>query len=479
MVGLAQALAETEWTGSADLLLPEDHCNARRLPVFWSPRELAFEFRFAPDSTLLAALMDVDWRRSPHVPIVLCNVVLEQGPWTLSVDELLVNRINPLREWPEHERSDDSDGEKRLRMQPVGSQRVDFDFVGPGKNPAYGVLLQNWPQSMWPPSFVQCPEHTPIWFRAGANGVFLSSDEQPTHGWDRVYTALQLACGAPLPRTFTVSSSRCTLYRTVATSPSSQLTMFEDGAACRAPLHDMLCTLLRMPQEEFEVLQFAAAITVHGKNPEIFLEIRYLLLMMCVEMLDGQRQLSSEATARMLGVDRPIAEFLNCMRNQLVHAHSGGGYRNAFKAWMQERQGILPTIPEAWAHTIDAEAGDLRFDRLYFQLCERIDAFWCQRLGVRDAQYCRRVFPYSTLGNLPPAFLPLRDAQRVADSRDHHIAQLEAALRSRDAEIAQFESALSRQGRAIAEKREHIKVLQAVLERNGIGIPGAPHASDP
>jgi len=479
MLDLVRTFAEREWSGSADLLLPEDHCSAPQLSISLTPGELAFEVRVAPDSALWGMLMKVEWHRSPHLPILLRNVVVEQGSWTLSIGELSVCRINPLTEWPEHGWSDDSIGEQRLRMQPVGPQRVDFDLAGPGMTPSHGALLQNWPQSMCLPSVVQCPGHAAISLSAGANGVFLSSDEKPAQGWDRVCTALQLACGAPLPRILTVSPDRCALYRTVATPPPSQLPMFEAGDICRAPIHDVLDTLLQMPQDEFEVLRFAAAITVHGKNPEVFLEMRYLLLMMCVEMLDGQRQLSDEATARMLGVDRPVAMFLNGMRNQLIHAHSGGGCRNAFAAWVTENQGILPAMPEAWAHTLDAEAGLLHFDRLYFQLCERIDAFWCQRLGVRDARSCRRVVSSSMLGNLPPPFVPGRDVKRAATDQDRHIAELEAALRSKDAKIVGLEAALSRQGKAIAGKREHIRALQAALERNGIRIPGAPHAADP
>lgn len=440
---------------------------------------LLSKLRFAPDSDLLGVLRDVEWRRSPPVPILLRNVVLEHGPWTLSADELRVRRINPLREWPEDEWSDNSVDEQRLRMQPVEAQRVDFDLVGPRTRPAHWVLLQNWPQSMWLPSAVECPGHQAIVLSAGANGIFLGSDELPAQGWGRLSTALQLACGAPLPYVLSMSPDRCALYRSAATPPPSQLPMFKDGGVCRAPIHDMLRTLLQMPQDEFEVLRFAAAITVQGKSPELFLEMRYLLLMICVEMLDGQRQLGGEATARMLGVDRPVADLLNGMRNQLVHAHSGGGYRNAFTAWVRENQGVLPAMPETWAHTIDTEACDVHFDRLYFQLCERIDAYWCGRLGVRDPRSCRRAFPYSTLGDLPPAVAPAPDVVRATAGEDRHVAELEAALRSREAKIAQLEDALSRQGRAIAEKRENIKALQAAMRRNGIEIPGAPHAADP
>ena len=152
-----------------------------------------------------------------------------------------------------------------------------------------------------------------------------------------------------------------------------------------------------MEQDRFSKAYLALKYFVAGKQADVALEARYMLLMTCVEAMDGEntRQLKQECTAAMLGVSLDAALLFNCMRNQLVHGR--GSYQQAFAAFLQDdlKERGLRLEPPLQQCLIDD--GGLDFIQFWLRLCERLDAFWCAYLNAPSELVAQRYAPISLM----------------------------------------------------------------------------------
>jgi hypothetical protein len=416
-MSLFAALTDSVWEGEADLSIDGGRVQLGRWPVHWNPRTLAFSFEFSASSPAFVKLMTMDWQSD--VAVRLANVRLAHGTWFLSAAEVVGCRTNAIGDWLEEAGFDPDDWSEEDRCKPpemrqlcvgvTGMQAISFVCEGPKESYSHSVWWRNWPAAMWLPSSL---ELAPV--VSGRVILDATSSAHPCvlalHATDpairdvvkRLEAALALACGAPIRRRAARFENKLRVYREIEHGSPSQLPMFRDVQS-RAPIAQMLVVAAQWREADEERLRSAAELTVLGKISGTPLEIRYLLLMMCVEMVDGNESLSKNSIAEVLAIAPNEAELLKGMRDMLLHGHHGGGHRRAFKAWLAKRtshrQG-LPVLGPLWQHTLDTGGPTLHFDRLFFQLCERVDAFWCRELQVTsDLQSCRNhMRHFSALG---------------------------------------------------------------------------------
>ncbi|GGH51442.1 hypothetical protein GCM10010975_05060 [Comamonas phosphati] len=135
-----------------------------------------------------------------------------------------------------------------------------------------------------------------------------------------------------------------------------------------------------MQEDKFLHVEMALQFFLLGKMADVPVEVRFLQLMVCVEAMDQVPDLKEETTAALLGVSRPAAKLLNCLRNKLVHG--AGGYMQAFQKTLEEDfKGKPPVLEDGFANCLEFE-GKLQFAPLWLRLCERLDAFWCAYVEV-------------------------------------------------------------------------------------------------
>lgn len=469
-MSLIEALTDGAWSGSAELSIDDEQINLGRLPLRWDPQTLDFTFELQVASEAFSKLEEVDWWRSPGVR--LSDVRIAHGPWTLAAPQVRGFRCNALSEWPE-DFEFNSDETRSLRVGLIAESRITFACQGPAEQPLYSIWWSNWPTALWLPSRLESPQallgclpHGGAQHRPTALVALLGDDPAIRDVHKRLNAVLSLACGAPVrPRATRFGDALC-VHRLPAYLPPSQLPMFKEAQG-RGPIAHMLAVAAEWSDAEFERLRYAAALTVEAKAPQTPLEMRYLLLMMCVETLDERRELSIDSTGCMLGVDATVAELLNGMRNKLVHAHDGGSHVAAFNAFVKEQwvEG-LRELPAPWSTAVDTKEEKLRFDRLYFQLCERLDAYWCRRFGLTDVQDSRfHVAERATLCDLPrPYALPPARAPKKGDSQtevDKHVEALKAQVKRTEGLNAQ----LRKQGKAYKELKHRHADLEVAHAR--------------
>jgi hypothetical protein len=158
-----------------------------------------------------------------------------------------------------------------------------------------------------------------------------------------------------------------------------------------------------MERDRFSKAYRALKYFLDGKQADASLEARYMLLMNCVEAMDGVWQLTESTTAALLGVSDAAAFLFNGMRNKLVHGH--GSYAQAFAALGKDKlDSRQPQMEPELAGCIQEQ--QLDFVQLWFRLCERLDAFWCAYLGVPADMVQDR---YSPVTLMPAVDLPALD----------------------------------------------------------------------
>lgn len=152
----------------------------------------------------------------------------------------------------------------------------------------------------------------------------------------------------------------------------------------------VLCGAIALSDQQFDAAYSGLKFFLAGKQADVWLEARYMLLMTCVEAMDGKntRQLRRETTSALLAVSGDAATLFNCMRNQLVHGQ--GGYRKAFAAFLKDDLKGRELVLESELQGCIDQEGSLDFVQLWLRLCERLDAFWCAYLRVPIALVAQR-----------------------------------------------------------------------------------------
>jgi hypothetical protein len=461
---LIEAFTDGVWEGTARFSVEGKGRVFGPWPVQWDSRRLEFTFWLERGTPDVEALWTLEWE--DQFVCKLREVQLKHGPISVSVDELATRQSNPLREWP----GNVDDELARLVLAP-DRNRIDFDCEGyAAQSPPYEVWWDHWPTSFLPPGAIQAWDAR---FVAWACSETLDA-KSTLLGWIGgdcrlvemhrcVRMALSLACGNSLSLRMLKSRGTVSVFKQVLQTSPSGLPMFE-GAHAVEPLRQMLAAAVQLGEREFEQLRYAAALTVEAKGSHIPLELRFLLLMMCVEMLDERYQLSDDTTGLMLGIAPEVARVFNGMRNQLAHAHHGGGHVAAFHAYIREQcKGAVPQLPEPWTQMLDLHDPSSSVLRLFFQLCERIDAFWCTRLGVSCSVRGRcHVASYARLWPLPPPYVaPPEPEKKTALHSESRLLSLQLKKeREKNADLRD----------KVAELGDMIRELQGQL----LGRPPSP-----
>src|SRR5690606_27785130 len=109
------------------------------------------------------------------------------------------------------------------------------------------------------------------------------------------------------------------------------------GEKCSQLMDALVSGFLGLSDREFQTAYIALKYFLAGKQADIWLEVRYMLLMTCIEAMDGEetRVLRTDCTAAMLGVSDDAARLFNGMRNKLVHGC--GASAEAFAAFLGEK----------------------------------------------------------------------------------------------------------------------------------------------
>ncbi|MBU0827594.1 MAG: hypothetical protein KKE41_06860 [Gammaproteobacteria bacterium] len=318
-----------------------------------------------------------------------------------------------------------------------------------------------------------------------ARGVLCAfSDSDFSQLSTRIKAVLELVCGQPLSSVMERSGDSLTFYGLPAKSRYSHLPLLSDsnlGQATRLCIA-LMDGMLVLSDEHFDEISSAQQFTVLGKNSAVPAEVRFLQLMMCVEAMDGRRTLEIEASQRLLGISADAAFMLNSFRNQL--AHGRGGYKKAFAALSEEnfrdrsdalKRALMECIPvppiergSSWeelrSHRLlrpienqmlemelalkndGVHADQCNFALLWLRLAERLDAFWCARLGVPPELAQSR---YSPLPVLSPVVLEtVAPEQEAANSFDanRQIEELRKKNKALKTEKFELQKSLREQG---------------------------------
>lgn len=400
--------------GYAELAIPALHVPARKMPIRFHPQTLCIEAFFDPSDVVVTALAQ---RHRASALVILHNVVLHDAGQTvqLKADGLQLNRSNALSEWPEdfgYNWSDfplEENGKRRLELSPQ-DQRLRFtaDQDIPTEHPYQAYYANACPGLRAPSALLHPSLSAPVSFCSNypqrgtlcafSAGDFFALEKQ-------IHAALMLIHGRDVPPLLQVRGREICFYRHKIHSSSSYLVLVDDHGSA---LPDAVMNgFVNLKQERFNMAYLALSYFVAGKQAKVMLEAQYMLLMTCVEAMDGEkaRVLSRECTAALLGVSPDAALLFNCMRNKLVHGC--GSYQQAFATFLEEdmKERQLDLEPSLQRCVINGV--ELDFLQLWLRLCERLDAFWCAYLGVPSELVVQRYAPIS--------LMPAVDLQALED----------------------------------------------------------------
>jgi hypothetical protein len=472
---LIEAFTDGVWEGTARFDIIDEGLTFGPWPVRWDPLSLLFTFDLDGSSDEFNALYNLHWRRLGMIK--LYDVKLQCGLLVVHATGVEVRRSNSLTEWPDG--LCESEDALKLVLGPTGEQCIEFRIWGDSVPSEDGAWWDNWPKKFAFPATLKEPAgRFETWScRTPPNpaAVFLGcSGTSPriTSVHNRLQMVLELASGVPLPLRLLWIGDTVTVFKKVSCFPSNDLSMLEPGWAAQ-PLRELLHAGASLSDGEFEKLRYAAALTVEGKGNHIPGELRFLLLMMCVELLDDVSKLTDDATAAMLGVDRKVAGMLNGLRDALMHGSNGGGHANATRYFMSGKgRRCIDALPLEWLHVLNAERSQPDMIAIYLRLCERLDAFWCARLGMgADMQAFRAQHgPMIRLMPLPSTDLVTRcvpTANSAGGVSDPYVARLEAQL-----------SQCSKQVKDLKDKnkslRDRVRVLEAQLNGAEVSFGNSP-----
>ncbi|NMM88838.1 hypothetical protein B2J88_31585 [Rhodococcus sp. SRB_17] len=381
-------LIYARFTGTAELESPEHGVSLLNASVEFDAQALEFTVLIPASHPLVDCLAQE--RRS--VPLRLQSVSLgnQDIKVRMHADQFLLSRRNALSEWPEcfgREMAalcEGDDGVRRLVLGPT-EYALEFQLDCPVSEQYpfqhyYGdackaIQVAHVRAFQWGKAEVHFASVSP---QDGIVCAYSTDDLAPIE--PRIHAGLMLCHGRDLPRVLSIEASKVVFF---GYRPRNQVSTFPLSSEARfALMGHILEGVCCLSEAAFRSAFLALKFFVAGKQADVALEARYMLLMTCVEAMDGehQRQLSDASTAALLGVSRDAARLFNGMRNELVHGR--GGYKEAFTAFWDTRckEGALQLEPEL-APCV-REGAELDFARLWIRLCERLDAFWCAYLKV-------------------------------------------------------------------------------------------------
>ena len=410
-------LALTRFEGRADLESLDHDLIVCNVPVQFDPVELVFEVHLPASDDLVQELV-----HNPSSKLNLTHVALDSSSLGVRLEARSVkdlSRRNPLIEWPEF--SDSTDGEaadsatRRLVLRPGESK---ITFTAPSllcvEHP-YRTYYNNACGDLWLPgkftpeglgaSVHFCPNH-PV------KGFICSFSDSDFFTYEkRIHAALELIHGRDLPIVLKVQGSEISFYGQCQ----------EPGAQGRPLMDAVLAAMVAMPSDRLEHERYAQIFLLMGKNADVPVEVRYLLMMTCVEAMDGKKSLQTDSTSQMLGVSLDAAGLLNAMRHQLTHGR--GGYREAFQAVLSEQFRHKELDLEATFRDCITAEHQFDFAALWLRLAERLDAFWCAWLGISESLAAQRYSPVPLM-LLPVPLSPVRKADSESDGMLRQIEEL-------------------------------------------------------
>ncbi len=458
-------LALTPLDGTADLVCPRYDTVVRNRAIRFDPVELVFTVQLLATEPLVEDLAN----EHDAIEFQLSNVVLSHADLGVHLEAEYLDglfRQNALSEWPESIGINQSSGFKvegsitrRLLLGPeereiIFTARELLDVERP-----YKVFYSNACDSLCPPADLFLERRaTPVRFEPkfptqGFICAFASIDFFAEE--ERIRAALQLIHGRHLPTALMVLGRQITFYGHRTAKRSNYLPLVEDDHDANHLTDAVLAAFAVMPPVQFEKIRYALSFFRLGKEADVPVEAKYLLLMACVEAMDDRQSLQTDSTSRMLGISSDAAKLVNGMRHQLTHGK--GGYQQAFDAVIAEQFSNAKPVLESALKACISEEGQLDFAVLWLRVCERIDAFWCAWLGISDSLAAQRYSPVS----LMPLPIDVRLLAKSAAAPDSNETQLQikalnrktTALKQR---ICELDAELAKQGKQYAQlKLEH------------------------
>lgn len=473
----SQHLLLATFEGYAELAIPALHLAARRVPIRFNPQVLRVEAFLDPADEVVAGLASV----CESIMVTLHSVVLHDAGEAvhLKADGLKLYRSNVLSEWPESigltwsDFEPEDKGTRRLELSPL-DQMLTFnaDEVIYSEHP-YQIYYGNACPGLRVPG--------PLEHRSFSAAVSFCSDF-PQRGLlcafsagdffalkTRVHAAWMLIHGRELRPVLQFKGREVCFFGHEVKSKFSYLPLVDHWGS--ALPDNVMNGFMDMEQDRFNKAYLALKYFLAGKQADVWLEARYMLLMTCVEAMDGEkiRQLREECTAAVLGVSHDAAFLFNCMRNQLVHGR--GSFQQAFEAFLQDdlKGGQLQLEPELQQCVINGVKLD--FVQLWARLCERLDAFWCAYLNIPadlvPHRYARTsLMPAVDLQMLDVAIRQLRQAKDKVSEELPAVQHLRKANLRLESENSQLKEKLAKQGRAYANLRQACQNLESNVTRN-------------
>ncbi len=454
----------TTFAGHADVTVPGLTTAACRVPIRFDPQALRLEAFLPATDPVCRAL--VDERRS--VAIHLCNVVLGDPAATvqLRAQELRLYRNNPLSEWPEWsglpacELEPEARETRRLELAPSAQQ---LEFIADdelSRAHPFQVYFGGALAGLRAPLPLERTADTPaVSFCCNhpQSGVLCAFGEEDFFSLEpRIHAAWMLIHGRRLAPVLQIQGRKIGFFGHTACRKPSYLPLL-DGWGSALP-DSVMRGFVYMERDRFSKAYRALKYFLEGKQADASLEARYMLLMNCVEAMDGVWQLTESTTAALLGVSDAAAFLFNGMRNKLVHGH--GSYAQAFAALGKDKlDSRQPQMEPELAGCIQEQ--QLDFVQLWFRLCERLDAFWCAYLGVPADMVQDRYSPVTLMPavDLPALDRVIKQCQNTGNNSDKESPEMEE-LRRQILQLKQknddLKEKLKEQGQAYARLKSEL-----------------------
>lgn len=421
--------------GHADLVV-EGLPAIKGLSIRFDPQRLCIEVWLSDLSPVVGELSR-QFFQGTSPPIRLTNVVLRtcRPERTLRANELVLYPSSSIKAWPAISWEPDDTESRRLELRPSSSKALAFvsDELISKEHPYqvyYGGACTGFqvPRSLRHPSlpseiFLHRDHPMPGVLRASSAEDFFAQEP-------RIHAAWRLLHGQDLPWILKVSGREVHFHGDRLKGGLSYLPAADPNAV--PFMSAVLSGFLELDAQKFGAAHAALRFHIAGKQADLWLEGRFMLLMTCVEAMDGVRDLDEDCTVAMLGVDRAVAKLLNCLRNKFMHG--AGGYEAAFAKVLEQDFKKARDRESAALREFVSPQETLDFVKLLARLCERLDAFWCAYLGVSPDLEQR----YSIIGLMPPVD---RAAWELAVDNENWNRQ-----RKRDASTSLWEQAAAERG---------------------------------
>lgn len=454
-------LALTRFEGRADLESPGHDLVVCNVPVQFDPVELVFEVHLPASHDLVQELV-----RDPSSQLHLTNVEFDSAGLGVrlearSVKEL--SRQNSLLEWPEFFDSPDgqaADSATRRLVLGLGESKITFTAPSllNAEHP-YQAYYNNACGDLWFPS-----QFTPEGFATsvrfcrdhplkGFIGAYSDSDFFDYE--KRIHAALELIHGRYLPIVLKVQGRQISFYGHRKEAKNNFLPLVNSDPEGKDLTNAVLAALLAMRSDEFRRVLLAQKFFLLGKQVGVPMEAQYLMMMTCIEAMDGKDALKDATTSQMLGVSLDAARLLNSMRHQLTHGK--GGYREAFQAvFSHQFRHKQPDLEPAFKDCITAEH-QCDFPALWLRLAERLDAFWCTWLGIPESLAEQRYSPVCLMPlPAPVSLLPVCRENTESNQTCSQVDELTRKNQSLKEKNKALKAQLAKQGKKYADLKEEL-----------------------